>query len=72
MRRRSGTACGIRDDVLAMTNFIGGDKRAGGLLHLMMRELGAWTGTKPEWEVGTERNRNEKWVLNETGMKSGD
>jgi hypothetical protein len=36
------------DGVLAMTNFIRGDKRMGGLLHLMIRELGAWTGTKPE------------------------
>jgi hypothetical protein len=54
-----------------MTNFIYGDKRAGGLLHLMIRELGIWTGTKPESEVRTERNRNEKWGLNETG-KAGE
>ena len=69
---RSGTACGMWDGVLAMTNFIRGDKRPGGLLRLMIRELGAWVGTKPEGEVGTERNRVDKWGLNEIGTRSGN
>ena len=64
MPSRSGFACGIQDDIIVVTNFIRGDKRAGGLLHLMIGEL-TWTGMKPEWEVGTGR-------LNETGTRSGD